>query len=201
MGWTSYHKPVNVSTREALQKELTWNHLPEDERRSIVHAANRGNVHCFAVRYPPAAVAKYNMTRDFQPEKDGSIVSCLVFLTRTDSKDYYNFSYKDMDECMGPNDPGPVSVLKYLSPIIGDSQSAQWARNWRERCLAADRQAKRKRALKDGDIIHLAEPIWFQNGKQDSEFVTVIINKKTYFRSKIHGFLCRLSSEQLSRTA
>lgn len=53
-----------------------------------------------------------------------------VFLTSTDSKDYFNFSYKDMDETVGPcYYDCPKGILDLLTPT-----DSEWANNWRAKC-------------------------------------------------------------------
>jgi len=57
-------------------------------------------------------------------------------------KDYFNFSYKNMSEDMGPaQSECPESILDLLSPTESD-----WANEWRERCRKVYRQ---KKTLKD----------------------------------------------------
>ena len=52
----------------------------------------------------------------------------VVFLTSIDNKDYHNFSYKDMDESMGPcYYDCPKGILDLLSPT-----DSEWANNWRK---------------------------------------------------------------------
>lgn len=63
------------------------------------------------------------------PEEERNVWAA-VFLTSTDSKDYYNFSYKDMDESVGPGQAEcSASILKLLSPT-----DSEWANEWRELC-------------------------------------------------------------------
>lgn len=83
-----------------------------------------------------------------------------VFLTLTDSRDYFNFSYKDMDEDMGPvEDCCPASVLNVLSPTDSERALA-----WRERCRKRIEEKKSPGALKNlpiGTVIRFA----LRNGK------------------------------------
>ena len=63
-------------------------------------------------------------------------------LTSVDSREYYNFGYKDMDESMGPCEREcPVSILKLLS-----ARDDKWAIEWRAACRenAAKKSASKK---------------------------------------------------------
>lgn len=54
----------------------------------------------------------------------------VVFLTSTDRKDYFNFSYKDIDESSGPcYYDCPKGILDLLTPT-----DSEWANNWRAKC-------------------------------------------------------------------
>ena len=59
-------------------------------------------------------------------------ISAVVFLTSTDMKDYFNFSYKDMCESMGPHRYDcPKSILDLLTPTDNEC-----ANEWRKACYA-----------------------------------------------------------------
>lgn len=75
------------------------------------------------------------------------IVFAAITLTRIDSKDYYNFSYKDMEESMGcVENKCPNSILKLLSSLEDiydvNSNSYTWAKEWREQCTAYNERSK-----------------------------------------------------------
>lgn len=77
---------------------------------------------------------------------DGSdrVVSALICLTRVDSKDYYNFYYKDMTESCGPCESQcPMSILKLLTPT-----DHEYALEWRKRCYAYH-ESKKSAGTKD----------------------------------------------------
>lgn len=64
------------------------------------------------------------------PEKEQK-VGAVVLLTSTENNHGFNFSYKDMDETMGPNYYDcPASILKLLTPTENET-----AKIWRERCV------------------------------------------------------------------
>lgn len=70
-------------------------------------------------------------------------VWAAIFLTSTKVYDdpYFNFSYKDLDETMGPCECDcPVSILDLLTEPYN-----KWASDWREKCRA------RAKAKKEGN--------------------------------------------------
>ena len=67
----------------------------------------------------------------------------IVFLTSTDSKDYFNFSYKEMDETVGPcYYDCPKGILDLLTPT-----DSEWANNWRAKCREQLEKNKNPNAL------------------------------------------------------
>lgn len=95
-------------------------------------------------------------------------IICFVYLLRW-SKDWNNFSYKDMTEFCGPTEAEcPERILKLLTPLKGDTDSDKYAKNWRERCY--ELLAKRKQ-LKGGiKIIKTEKPIRFTSGDEYNTF-------------------------------
>lgn len=66
-----------------------------------------------------------------------------VFLTSTDSKDHFNFSYKDMDESYGPcYYDCPKGILDLLTPTDNE-----YANNWRAKCREQLEKKKNPNAL------------------------------------------------------
>ena|ERR1035437_1619340 len=123
MGWTSYHLERGQAGNE-LKKMLTWEN--ESSKNELVqgaftsfreyYAAVKTTIKATGETYTWAFVAMVNWTRDD-----------------------YNFSYKDLDETMGPNISNcPLSILKLLTPteqikmITGNAR--QYAKSWRIRC-------------------------------------------------------------------
>ena len=63
------------------------------------------------------------------PEEEQEVFAA-IFLTSTDVKDYFNFSYKDMDESYGPYAQNcPKGILDLLTPT-----ESEYANNWRKAC-------------------------------------------------------------------
>jgi hypothetical protein len=83
-----------------------------------------------------AAVKRTKFATETEPES--SYVFAAIILTSTNTKDYFNFSYKDMDESMGPFEcKCPKYILDLLSPTDN-----QFANEWREACRANNRHEK-----------------------------------------------------------
>lgn len=69
----------------------------------------------------------------------------VVFLTSTDMKDHFNFSYKDMDETCGPcYYDCPKGILDLLSPI-----DSEWANEWRKKCYERIAEKKNPNTLRN----------------------------------------------------
>lgn len=108
MGWTSYHathyKKGKVDRKAECDALFT-------DGYEVLKSAMVGSTYYAAIKH-----------------KGG--VSAAVCLTSTDMKDYFNFSYKDMDETMGPyNYDCPKGILDLLTPTENE-----YANNWRAAC-------------------------------------------------------------------
>lgn len=77
-------------------------------------------------------------------------VFAWVILTGTDSRSWYNFGHKMMDESVGPFECDcPKSILELLTEPRND-----YAREWRERCWANINAPKKTLAsVKIGEVI------------------------------------------------
>lgn len=151
MGWTGTHVPKGTKTIDALHGE--WAYDPEFKNR-ILKEAVVGSVYYAAVR-----------------RKDGDGVFALVVVTQRNSKDYFNFSYKEMSEDMHPYYYDcPAAILDLLTEPIND-EAAEWRRICRERQA---RGKVNKGKLTDGAIIKLPEPLRFVgvDGEYDTFQVT-----------------------------
>lgn len=82
MGWTSYYKDLHELVKDNLIREcLSWNHLPENQRPSVVASATGpGGIFAFAVKYPKACVDEHDL-KLFVPDASGAITTAFVFLT------------------------------------------------------------------------------------------------------------------------
>ena len=121
MGWTfyraAYYKPNGQVNRKAECDELFEGEL--------IKSAMVGSTYYAAVR-----------------NKQGDVWAAVV-LTKSNSREYDNFGYKDMDETMGPvYYDCPVSILKALTPT--DNKTAN---EWREKCWQKHKAKRSPTAL------------------------------------------------------
>lgn len=130
MGWTSYHvepkykkgKPY-IDRKEECDKLFNQPMVTADSKEQIgkyevVKSSVIGTTYYAAVK----------MTKFAEPEK--ATTFAVVVLTKIDNSDHYNFSYKDMEESMGPCQYNcPVGILNILSPTEN-----KYALKWRAKC-------------------------------------------------------------------
>lgn len=107
MGWTSYHATHYKNGK--VDRKAECDALFEEG--GVLKSAMVGSTYYAAIKH-----------------KSG--IGAVIFLTSTDMKDYFNFSYKDMDETMGPyNYDCPKGILDLLTPTENE-----YANNWRAAC-------------------------------------------------------------------
>lgn len=133
MGWTSYHATHYKNGRVDRKAECDAYFMEGLNKGyyDILKSSMKGSVYYAAVK----PLKKYS--EDINGNKiivdiplETQQVFGIVFLTQVDTKDYYNFSYKDMDETMGPcYYDCPKSILDLLSPT-----NNEYANNWRAKC-------------------------------------------------------------------
>lgn len=141
MGWTSYHATHYKRGTVDRKAECDAYFLDSLNRGfyRIEKSTMVGSVYYAAVtaikRFKKDVPEKEEQYEDI-PESEQRTFG-VVFLTSVDMKDYYNFSYKDMEETCGPyNYDCPESILKLLSPT-----TSEFALQWREKC----REHRKKR--------------------------------------------------------
>lgn len=145
MGWTSMHREPGQSDRAFFETEFPQTLTVQGE---IVACATVNSVFYAAVRN----------------HADSRVWALVVLIKRT--RDYYNFTYKEMDESVGPADHGaPAAVLDALTET-----EHEYALAWRAKCreMLARRAAAAK--VKPGDTVTFAQPLQFQNGDELSTF-------------------------------
>ena len=173
MGWTSYHvEPIWKKGKSVIDRKAACDELFNCEasggvgKYEVLKSAMVGSTYYAAVKRTVFATAT-------EPEK--TIVFAAVCLTRVDSKDHFNFSYKDMDETCGPCEYDcPASILKLLTPTDSD-----WAKEWREKCWNNIEEKKFISALNSlpiGTVIRFKAPYEASMYKEGDE---VILTKKT----------------------
>lgn len=134
MGWTSYHATYYDNRGRIDRKKELDSYFKPDNGWRVLKSSMVGSVYYAAVQ-----------TED--------CVFAAVFLTSTDMKDYFNFSYKDMDETMHPYYYDcPKSILNLLSPTENKS-----ANEWRQNCEKYRNKAARLRKLPVGTVIEFGE--------------------------------------------
>jgi hypothetical protein len=158
MGWTSYnatnYKNGKIDRVKEVEDQLKWG---EDcpNKYTVLKSALVGST-------------VYSAIERTHKETGERQVFATIFLTSTNMKDYYNFSYKDMDETCGPNESKcPLSILKLLTPI-----NQEWANSWRERCYKYHASKKSPINLNKFPIgTKIKMPYW---DKEKAEFLTLI---------------------------
>ena len=148
MGWTSYHveptynpkaKKYTVDRKVECdrlfnQDMVTYNDNTIIGKFEVLKSCMVGSTYY-------AAVKRTKFATETNPAE--SYVFAAIVLTSVDSKDYFNFSYKDMDETVGPYQYGcPKSILDLLSPTDNE-----YAKKWRERCYEVLKEKKNPNTL------------------------------------------------------
>lgn len=129
MGWISYHATYYKNGKVDRIAEIR-SQFESGSRYKVLKASLVGSVVYMAVE------------RQIEDER---IVFAAVVLTSTDSKDYYNFSYKGMDETCGPYHVDcPASILNLLTPT-----TSEYALHWREACWETIKSKREKRKNPD----------------------------------------------------
>ena len=130
MGWTSYHAShyKNGMVDRKAECDSIFNDV-------MVHHGSTTPIGKFEVLKSAmvgstyyAAVKKTKFATETEAEQ--SKVFAAVCLTSTDTRDYFNFSYKDMDESMSPYQfDCPKGILDLLTPTDNE-----YALTWRNTC-------------------------------------------------------------------
>ena len=136
MGWTSMNVPTKYKNGKIIidrkeecdkifnQDMVTFNSDKVIGKFEVLKSAIVGSTYY-------AAVKRTEFATEDKPEN--SIVFAVVCLISTNVKDYYNFSYKDIDETCGPYQYDcPQSILSLLTPTDN-----KYANEWRKSCYDA----------------------------------------------------------------
>lgn len=143
MGWTSYHANnyKNGKVDRKAECDAYWQDSLNYGNYKVLKSTMVGSTYYAAVK----ALKKYSDERDENgnrlvvdiPENEQTVFAA-VMLTSTNSKEYYNFSYKSMGETCGPCAYDcPESILKLLSPTDNE-----YAAKWREKCRKYNKSKK-----------------------------------------------------------
>lgn len=132
MGWLEYraehYKNGKVDRKAEMDSKYNW----EDESRKVevLKSSMVGSTYY-------AAVKSFNKTNGYE------CVTAAVCLTSTNSKDCFNFAYKDMDETCGPYKYDcPKAILDILTPTENE-----YALEWRKQCYEQLAKKKNPNAL------------------------------------------------------
>ena len=112
MGWTSYRvEPTYKNGKVFIDRKAECDGHFDKNRCKILKSVMVGSTYYAAVAVDNEVIA-------------------AVTLTRVDNKEYCNFSYKGMDETMGPcEDNCPKGILDLLTPT-----DDEYANDQRKRC-------------------------------------------------------------------
>lgn len=135
MGWTSYHA-THYDKRGCVDRKAECDgYFEEGLNRGhykVMKSAMKGSVYYAAVKTLVCYAGKDENGESVYaplPENEQRVLA-VVILTSVDCKDYFNFSYKDMDESMGPcYYDCPKAILDLLS-----ATDSEYALKWRGKC-------------------------------------------------------------------
>lgn len=164
MGWTSYH--ATHYKKGKVDRKAECDALFADGYE-VIKSAMVGSTYYAAVKHKEDVVA-------------------VICLTSTDSKDYFNFAYKDMDETMGPYKYDcPKGILDLLTPTENE-----YVNSWRAACREHHAKKNNPNALNKlplGSIIQFTLPYDTTMNKAGSVITlekTDEWSKKAYWRQQ-----------------
>ena len=179
MGWTSHHAThyKNGKVDRKAECDACFVEGLNTGCYDVLKSAIVGSTYYAAVK--PLKKYKNIETKEIVDiPKEEQRVFGVVFLTSVDNKDYFNFSYKDMDETCGPYKYDcPKSILDLLTPT-----ESEYANEWRKKCyetLAKKKDPNALSNLPEGSVIKVVLPFDTQRHKAGTE---VILTKTKWGR-------------------
>ena len=176
MGWTSYHA-THYKKGKIDRKAECDAYFMEGLNRghfNVLKSAMVGSTYYAAVQRAVKYVGKNENGEGIYeslPENERTIFG-VVFLTSTNAKDWFNFSYKDIDETMGPAESNcPKGILDLLSPT-----ESEYAIAWRKRCYDNLKKKRNPDALHNlpwGSIIEWTTRYDLTSGRKAGEKITL----------------------------
>lgn len=144
MGWTSYHaefyKNGTVDRKKEIDKLWTQAECKKYPELNVLKSRMIGSTYYGAIEEKEKGIVKN--------------VFAVVVLTSINMKDYFNFSYKEMDESAGPYCYDcPKGILDLLTETDNE-----YAINWRNKCrenIQKKKEKLTKGTLPVGSIIKL----------------------------------------------
>ena len=158
MGWTEYHAYTEYNPKT---RRYEVNRKAECDRLFNCDMVNGlGKFEVLKSRMVGstyyAAVKRTTFATEEKPEE--VIVFAAIVLTSVNSKNYYNFAYKDMSECSGPYKYDcPKSILDLLTPTENE-----WANEWRQKCYETLKEKNNPNSLNKlpiGTVIKVTMPV------------------------------------------
>ena len=189
MGWTSYHAThyKNGTVDRKAECDYYWEGGLNEGHFKIIKSRMIGSTYYAAIKGLKKCVGKNEKGEyqysDIPPSEQETFA--VVFLTSTNMKDYYNFSYKDMDETVGPcYYDCPKSILDVLSPT-----DSEYAKGWRKKCYEKIEKQKSPNSLNnlpEDTIIEIILP-WNTQYYKEGDVLQV---KKRKWNRKTRWFIC-----------
>lgn len=148
MGWTGINADLSKSNKQIIAEEFgRWE--TEKIKVEILDSAQVGNV-----------VYTAHKTTDKKTGKER--IWAGIFLTERNSRDYFNFNYKEMDETYLPYECScPKRILDKLSPT-DDEHAKEWRKNCRYRI---EKNKKIKKDIKQLKALPIGAKIKINNDK------------------------------------
>ena len=165
MGWTSYHAEHYKNGKIDRKAECDAYFLEGLNRGyfDVLKSSMVGSTYYAAVKPLKKYGGKDENGNDIHLDipSEEQRVFAVVFLTSTSRKDYFNFSYKDMSEDMGPYQfDCPKGILDLLSPTTNEN-----AIEWRKVCYQNHEEKKKSKSdenslnkLPVGSVIKVTMP-------------------------------------------
>jgi len=170
MGWTSSHKDYGMTVDEFFEKEFESTDFKFASKGALVN------------------MSEYYRAVYIPSKKQYFALVCRVHFERDD---YYNFSYKDMDESVNPyyyNCPARIMKIVEQSEPCND-----WSKEWRETVHKVLSRKEMVKSLAMGTVIKFKKPFHFGNDVEEDTFRIVDGNpygkrRTKGLRSVHHGF-------------
>ena len=179
MGWTSFAS-YGRDTVEILRQEMTcdnahgkWEWIAHSKRGSVVYSV---------IQFTPKG--EWEPDRTYINNENGAYRFITVHLTsRRRASDGYDFSHKEVTECMGPCERHcPVKLIRLASPLRTQSGGAH---DWREACLNNSKAARIAKAAapKPGQKFKTLRPVKFKGGWETNTFECVRLQHRGKMRT------------------
>ena len=179
MGWTSYHDKFYKNGTVDRKKECDeyWEGGLNRGNFKVIKSIMIGSTYYAAI----TSLKKSTIDGIVDIPNNEQEIFAVVFLTSVKMKDYYNFSYKDMDETCGPNKHDcPKSILNLLSPTDNE-----YASRWRNKCwenIEKKNNPNSLNQLPEQSIIEVILPFDTQRYKKGEKITLVKIKYGKSYR-------------------